>query len=255
MRSITDSSSLSSKKPMPRTVTCCTIVRCAGSAVGGCFSGPTRCVRSWPPSLESKGFSFPELRDPAWCCDFAFAVDLTGHLNTLNTSLQMKNLLVSDMVSKIKTFCVKLMLWEGQLCGGDFSHFERLASCDSPQRVVGRYADVIGALKKEFVGRFKDFDASSQPLQLCSTPFDVDPTDVGSDLQMELIELHCDEQLKSRFVAMTPLDFWRSQALTFPRLADNARRVAALFGSTDVCEQLFSRMKLVKSRTRAPTHG
>ena len=201
--------------------------------------------------LESKGFSFPELRDPAWCCDFAFAVDLTGHLNILNTSLQMKNLLVSDMVSKIKAFRVKLMLWEGQLRGGDFSHFERLVSCDPPQRVVGRYADVIGALKEEFVDRFKDFDASSQPLQLCSTPFDVDPTDVGSDLQMELIELHCDEQLKSRFVTMTPLDFWQSQAArTFPRLADNARRVAALFGSTFVCEQLFSRMKLAKSRTR-----
>ena len=36
------------------------------------------------------------------------------------------------------------------------------------------------------------------PCSFCSTPFDVDPTDVGSDLQMELIELHCDEQLKSR---------------------------------------------------------
>lgn len=201
--------------------------------------------------LESKGFSFPELRDPAWCWDFAFLVDLTGHLNTLNTSLQGKDLFVPDMISKVKAFRVKLMLWEVQLRGGNFSHFARLASLNPPKHVVGRYADVIEALKEEFVGRFKDFDASAQPLQLWSAPFDVDPTDVGSDLQMELIELNCDEQLKSRFVAMTPLDFWRSQARTLPRLTDNARRVAALFGSTYVCEQLFSRMKLVKSRTRA----
>ena len=110
---------------------------------------------------------------------------------------------------------MKLMLWEGQLCGGHFSHFKRLASCDLLQHVV--MLDVYaGALKEEFVSQFKDFDASSQPLQLCSTPFDIDPTDVGSDLQMELIELHCDKQLKSHFIAMTPLDFWRLQACTFP---------------------------------------
>lgn len=184
--------------------------------------------------LESKGFSLPELRDPVWCWDFAFSVDLTGHLNTLNTSLQGKDLLVPDMVSRIKAFRVKLMLWEVQLHGGDFSHFARSASYDSPQRVFGRFADVIRALKEKFVGRFKDFDASGQPLQLWSTPFDADPTEVGSNLQMELIELHCDEQLKSRFVTMTPLKFWRSHARTFPRLADNARRVAALFVSTCV---------------------
>lgn len=166
--------------------------------------------------LESKGFSFPELRDPAWCWNFAFSVDLTGHLNTLDTSLQGKDLVVPNMVSKIKAFLVKLMLWEVQLRGGDFSHFVRVASCDPPQRVFGRYPDVIRALKEEFVGPFKDFDANGQPLRLWSTPFDVDPTEVSSNLQMELIELHCDEQLKSCFVTMTPFEFWRPQARTFP---------------------------------------
>ena len=137
--------------PMPSMVTCCTIVRCAGSTVGGCFSGPTSCMRSWSPSSSLKDFCSPELRNPAWCCNFAFAVDLMGHLNTLNTSLQMKNLLMLDVFSNIKAFCVKLMLWEGQLCGGDFSYFKRLASCNLPQCVIGCYADVIRALKEQFV--------------------------------------------------------------------------------------------------------
>ena len=97
----------------------------------------------------------------------------------------------------------------------------------------------------------KDFDASSQPIQLCSTPSDVhvDQPDVGRDLQLELIVLHCDEQLKSRFVNRNSLDSWRSHVRTLPRLADIARRVAALSGFAYMHEQLVK--KLVKSHTRA----
>ena len=50
---------------------------------------------------------------------------------------------------------------------------------------------------------------------------------------------------------MGPVAFWQTQAATYPSMAANARKVATLFGSTYCCEQLFSRMKLIKSSTRS----
>ena len=62
------------------------------------------------------------------------------------------------------------------------------------------------------------------------------------------------DELKSRFTAVGHADFWRKHILPtkrFPGLVDNAMRTVAAFGFTYCCEQLFSRMKLTKSKSRA----
>lgn len=201
--------------------------------------------------LEAKGFEFPQLRDPQWCQDLAFLVDLTAHMNQLNTQLQGKELLVSDMVAKVKAFQVKLMLWEKQLQARNFTHFAQLAALMPSAAATCRYACAIRHLKTEFEVRFQDLTKHSQDIALFSDPFEINPSDVPSDLQMDLIELQCDDAQKSRFMAMGPVAFWKSQAATYPSMATNARKIAALFGSTYCCEQLFSRMKLIKSSTRS----
>ena len=38
--------------------------------------------------MNMKDKAMPELDDPAWMCDVAFLVDVTSHLNELNTKLQ-----------------------------------------------------------------------------------------------------------------------------------------------------------------------
>jgi hypothetical protein len=104
-------------------------------------------------------------------------------------------------------------------------------------------------LKAEFEVRFQDFSKHSQDFALFGAPFEINPTDVPPDLQMNLIELQCDDAQKSRFMAMGPVAFWKTQAATYPSMATNAHKVAAFFGSTYCCEQLFSRMKLIKLST------
>ena len=62
------------------------------------------------------------------------------------------------------------------------------------------------------------------------------------------------DELKSRFAAVGHADFWRKHILLtkrFPGLVDNAMRTVAAFDCTYCCEQLFSRMKLTKSKSRA----
>ncbi len=43
--------------------------------------------------------------------DLAFLVDITGHLNDLNKTLQDKNNLITDMYREITAFKEKLKLW------------------------------------------------------------------------------------------------------------------------------------------------
>ena len=56
----------------------------------------------------------PELSDPVWLADFGFLVDITRHLNALNTSLQGQNAVVSQLYSHIKAFGTKLQLFQTQ---------------------------------------------------------------------------------------------------------------------------------------------
>ena len=85
------------------------------------------------------------------------------------------------------------------------------------------------------------------------SPFDVDVESAPSEVQIELIDLQCSNELKSHFAAVGHTDFWRKHILLtkhFPGLVDNVMRTVAAFGSSYCCEQLFSRMKLTKSKSR-----
>ena len=82
----------------------------------------------------------------------------------------------------------------------------------------------------------------------------MDVESAPSKVQMELVDLQCSDELKSRFAAFSHADFWRKHILPtkrFPGLVDNTLRTVAAFDSTYCCEQLFSRMKLTKSKFRA----
>jgi hypothetical protein len=203
--------------------------------------------------LREKENNFPQFEDPAWLCDLAFLVDITQHLNELNNHLQGKDVLVPDLLARVKAFEGKLRLWEIQLQQQNCTHFSRLASISPPLSACLRYATALADLRMEFQQRFKDVRACEKEMMLFSAPFSIDMTDVAESLQLELIELQCDDSLRSRFSLTSPKEFWRglSSASLYPALVQEALRVASLFGSTYSCEQLFSRMKLTKSKTRA----
>ena len=57
-----------------------------------------------------KGNPIFEFVDAEWICDFAFLVDITSHLNELNSRLQRKGQLINCMFDHVKAFLVKLSL-------------------------------------------------------------------------------------------------------------------------------------------------
>ena len=71
-------------------------------------------------------------------------------------------------------------------------------------------------------------------------------------LQMELIELQGNDDLKRDMKDYSLLEFYkRLPEESFPKIKDLARKKMSPFGSTYICEQLFTKMKHTKSKTRS----
>lgn len=116
--------------------------------------------------------------------DLAFLVDLTSHLNALNKSLQGKDQLISEMFAHLKSFAVKLRLFERQISDHNAVHFPSLSeiiSSLSDSNIPGKmdkYSTVLTSLITEFNQRFQDFSAIDNDIKLFSTPFSVNVEEV-----------------------------------------------------------------------------
>ena len=92
----------------------------------------------------------------------------------------------------------------------------------------------------------------SSNFNLFLTLFAVEIDNVAEELQMELVELQCDSILKQKYAEVGIPEFYTFLSRErFPRLLAAAARNIAMFGSTYVCEQFFSSMKVNKSVLRS----
>ena len=76
--------------------------------------------------MVQKGKEVKELADAKWVQDLAFMVDITEHLNLLNTKMQGRNQFVTNIYGLIRGFEKKLQLFESQLKAGNLVHFQTL---------------------------------------------------------------------------------------------------------------------------------
>jgi hypothetical protein len=201
--------------------------------------------------LRDKDENIPEMSDSKWLSDLAFLVDMTQHLNRLNVLLQGREQLVNSLLDHICAFKVKLRLFDMHLQQNNLYHFPTLA--EQPNVDTSAYVAFVGDLCAQFEQRFQEVNTYRKDICYLSSPFDVNINEAPEPLQLELIELQCSEDLKQRFHETPLLQFYQNifPRNRFPQLAKRAMRILSLFGSTYVCEQLFSKMKFIKSKYRA----
>jgi hypothetical protein len=215
------------------------------------------CELQWEIAafLEENGLPYAEnFSDKKWLARLAFLTDMTSHLNTLNVNLQGKNNLVTDMFSHITAFEVKLRLWENHLIAGQLQHFPHLTACASSDLDLSICIGIIKSVRDEFAFRFAGFREQAADFKLVTGPFQFPVDDAPDSLQMELVELQCNDEFKAKYHASTALTFFRDVILPtkrFPHFIEHVQRIVAMFGSTYSCEQLFSKMKYTKSRLRS----
>ena len=70
------------------------------------------------------------------------------------------------------------------------------------------YVVFVGQLREQFKTRFVDLRANNQAFALFATPFAITVDSVAVDLQMELIDLQCKTDLKSKFTEVAIVKFY-----------------------------------------------
>ena len=130
--------------------------------------------------------------------DLAFMVDITQHLNNLSKMLQGCKRLVTQYYDTIRAFKLKLSLWETQLSGDDTAHFPCLKSVRATgvNSDLNQYKDQTTELLREFKQLFQIFGQLETDFQVFCSPFTVNPSDLPVDLQLEIIDLQCDSDLR-----------------------------------------------------------
>ena len=162
------------------------------------------------------------------------------------------------MHAHITAFQVKLRLWEVQLAIGQFLHFPHPAACAPDNVNLDTCVSVVASLREEFASRFTDIKALAADFKLFTVPFDLLVDDAPASLQMELVELQCNDELKAKFHTSSLLSFFRDLILpsnNFSKYIAHVQCIVAMFGSTYCCEQLFSKMKYMKSHLHSQLLG
>lgn len=169
--------------------------------------------------------------------------------------MQGKDHLISDLVSVVRDFETKLSLFKIQFKIADLSQFPTckiLFPPDEVQDVCSQYVPDFTKLEEEFRKRFPHLRDDQPRFQLFTDPFAIAPDEVAPALQMELIELQCSDFQKKQHREKILLNFYADRdGAKFPNLKQHAIKISSLFGSTYVCEQTFSVMKLNKSKLRS----
>nr|XP_014351308.1 PREDICTED: general transcription factor II-I repeat domain-containing protein 2A-like [Latimeria chalumnae] len=202
--------------------------------------------------LQEKGRDTSVMEDRDWIAGLAFLTDVTGHLNDLNLRLQGSQHLICDLFEAVCAFQMKLKLFTNQLEKGQLTHFETCQEAFPCEKYKwNHHASVMKELQGVFAKRFEQFRSERVLFKLFADPFSSDAESVPDDLQLELIELQCSTVLKSKHREVLLLEFYRTLDNTlFPNLSREALKLLSLFGSTYICEQVFSLMKLNKLHLR-----
>ena len=137
------------------------------------------------------------------------------------------------------------------LHSGNLAHFPSLKEVGLMEADTPKYLDILSNLEVEFDCRFKDFEENATAFELFAQPFSVHVDAVNEELQMELLELQSDSDLRSKFRELPLQDFYRCvPAHRYAKIRKHAQVMLSLFGSTYICEQAFSLLNLNKCKLR-----
>ncbi|CAB3237252.1 unnamed protein product [Arctia plantaginis] len=199
-------------------------------------------------------FQFHVMKVRIWRFTVLYRIDITKHLNVLNTRLQGKNQLISQLYAHVSSFQCKLTLFRSQLTSGNYNHFpsyKKMAEKFNKTAINFSYVEKLDILIQSFQDRFSDFKKVKPLLDIFSNPFTISVENAPESMQLEIIDIHNDQDLRNRFNEGDLLNFYRCiDKNTYKELRINALKCASLFGSTYICEQTFSILNINKTKNR-----
>ena len=76
------------------------------------------------------------MKSDDWRCDFMFAIEVFEKLNNLNLELQRKGLFAHNMLTKVKAFEAKLLLFFKQTFQNNFTYFALLNKVNVTSKIA-----------------------------------------------------------------------------------------------------------------------
>ena len=203
--------------------------------------------------MTENGSPVPQLEYGKWLLDLYCLVDITTKLNELNKKLQEKYKLIADCYEDVQAFITKLKFYERQLASKNAYHFPLLNTFNCEDKDVTKYSAETEKLLRAFSERFEYLKKYEKSFCIFTCPFDFVPKEAPEYLQLELIDLQVNTERKSLFYILDKLQFYRDHVREskFPNLKRLALRIAAAMGTTHACKSFFSRLKIIKSKSRS----
>ncbi|KAM4702061.1 general transcription factor II-I repeat domain-containing protein 2B-like [Discoglossus pictus] len=182
------------------------------------------CLEEVKTFLASKELAFAELEQPEWLEKLHFMVDMTAHLNMLNTTIQGKGGTALHMLEEVLAFERKLRVFVKDFQRGVSQPDLEMELADIADKDiwVSKFKCLVATL--EDVARQKDILAQNH---------------IWSDIE------NLPKQDKLVF------EIWNAIPNTYINMNKYAFGVLSIFGSTYVCEQLFSNMNYIKNKHRS----
>ncbi|GFY06018.1 general transcription factor II-I repeat domain-containing protein 2B [Trichonephila clavipes] len=190
--------------------------------------------------MNNNGHNISELSDDQWLLDLCFLTDITMKMNEINQKLQSENKLITDCYQDIKAFVAKLQHYENQLRSNNLMHFPLLNDYKSDHKNLFKYSMEIGKLFEEFNTRFSYIQKFEEMFAIFLAPYYVEVESAPPNLQMKLIELQSNIELKS-MCERNKIEYYQKYILEdkFPNLKRLAMRIISAFGTTYHCESFL----------------
>ena len=133
--------------------------------------------------------------DDEWRLDFKFAIDIMKKLNELNVNLQGNGIFAHEMYVHVKHSKWNCQCSPGKLVTTDFVIFTLLKEANISSKLA-KYKVQLDALVVEIHRRFQDFKNLEPQFNILSSPFTTDVYSAPEDIQLELLDLQANNDLK-----------------------------------------------------------
>ena len=200
-----------------------------------------------------------EFGDPHFLSTLALLSDVFEHMNFLNTNLQGRDTFVFDLHRTVRAFIRKIDVMIAQVKEQEFSsfpcylEFQATADIEFGEDVnysveIRSLCDYLASLKVNFEDRFPSV---SENHDIIVSPFKVDATKVDQ-FGLEIAELQEDDEAKIDFEKDSLPVFWLTRPIDrYPKLRQRATEALCRFGTTYVCEMVFSSRAFIKNKYRS----
>jgi hypothetical protein len=195
--------------------------------------------------------------EPDFLLKLAYLCDIFDKLNTLNLSLQGNNMHILKLLEKIAAFRRKLQLWirkinedGGQDCFPELHKYAASNKLVVSQDLLSLSTEHLSKLIAWFAKYFAEENV--EKFAWIQNPFHAQaPPEFTSQEEESLIELSCDNSLKTKFACSDLVEFWITFKNEYPTISSKAIRIIIPLATSYLCEAGFSALAAIKSKYRS----